>query len=81
MSFTQNRGINTRCCRGCFHKCKYGHTTINGKVYPMLGDTVIKFYKAPGDFTVFVNVPDATAALKLVANVIAPLCDLNQNQR
>ena len=74
MSFTQNRGINTRRCHGCFHKCEYGFVTINGQTYPTLGGTVIKSYKAPGDYTVFVNTPNATEALKLAVE-ISKLCD------
>ena len=74
MSFSQNRGLNTRLCQGCFHKCKYGYITINGKTYPMLGETVIKSYKAQGDYTVYVSTPNATEALKLAVE-ISKLCD------
>ena len=74
MTFSQNRGTNTRRCLGCFKKCQYGFTTVNGKTYPMLGDTVIKSYKAPGDYTIFVNTQNATEALKLAVE-ISKLCD------
>lgn len=74
MSFSQNRGTNTRRCPGCFHKCEYGYLTVNGTTYPMLGETVIKSYKAQGDYTVFVSTPNATEALKLAVEV-SKLCD------
>ena len=74
MSFTQNRGYRTRYCNGCFHKCEYGYTTINGKIYPTLAGTVINSYKALGNYIVFVQANTAIDALKQAVE-ISQLCD------